>query len=113
MKIIYWFRDRDALVLNAGTFTEGNLLEISSSDYIRDQGKSEFTFCSNSATRLISQERHQEENIRIGSTVAHEAYPVVPGYGVAGTGLRAFTRNLRHELVSDPIGVTIEGDINE
>jgi NADP-dependent 3-hydroxy acid dehydrogenase YdfG len=48
-----------------------------------------------------------------GSIAAYEAYPVMPSYGVAKAGLRVFAVNLRHELASDRIGVTVEGDIHE
>jgi NAD(P)-dependent dehydrogenase (short-subunit alcohol dehydrogenase family) len=42
----------------------------------------------------------------IDFTVTYEAYLVVPSYGVAKAGFRAFAVNLRHELLNDCIGVT-------
>lgn len=98
----------DLLVLNAGIFIEESLAEVDASTFERNMAVN-----LNANMFLV---KHLLPSLRsgrsprivlIGSTAAYEPYPLVPTYGVAKWALRGFAINLRRELISERIGVTL------
>lgn len=97
----------DLVVLDAGTYTEGALLDLPVGDFERDL---RINLLANVAlvqllVPLLREGRHPRI-VLIGSTAAYEDYPLVPSYGVAKWALRSFASNLRLELRADRIGVS-------
>lgn len=97
----------DFVVLNAGTYTEGDLATIDIDDFRRDMdinlnvnvvAVQELLPCLRLGVR--------RRVFVIGSTAAYEPYPLVPSYGVAKWGLRSYAANLRVELRRERIGVS-------
>lgn len=100
-------RQLDVLVMNAGTYTEGALLDIDNEIYLRDLDVNLNSYLVTAKTLVPCLRVGIRKRIFIvGSTAAYEAYPAVPTYGIAKAALRSLARNLRHELISDRIGVT-------
>lgn len=100
-------RPLDVLVLNAGTYTEGDLAGIPMADYLRDLDVNLNANLVAVQELLPCLRAGRKKRIFItGSTAAYEAYPLVPTYGIAKAGLRALAVNLRHELAPERIGVT-------
>lgn len=97
----------DVVVLNAGYYVEGKLLEADEATLRRIF---ECNFFSN--VFLVQQLMPLVEKgdlrriIIIGSTASYDAYPLVPTYGMAKFALRGFALNLRHELREKNVGVT-------
>ena len=98
----------DLLVLNAGIFVEGSLESTDETAFRRNMSVNldANVFL---VKRLIDLLRAgiSPRVVLIGSTAAYEAYPLVPTYGIAKWALRGFALNLRSELVSSKIGVTL------
>lgn len=98
----------DLLVLNAGIFLETPLGAVTEDGHHR-----------NMAVNLDANMwlvKHLLPSLRaslkprvviIGSTAAYEPYPLVPTYGVAKWALRGYALNLRRELSTENIGVTL------
>jgi len=98
----------DLLVLNAGSYVEGSLADISESDFRRTL---EINFFSN---HLIAREliplvakSTLKRIVVIGSVAAYGPYPLVPSYGVSKWALRGLVSNLEVELRSLKIGLTL------
>lgn len=97
----------DLAVLNAGTYTEGDLLSMPLDDYRRDLDINLNAHLVTAREIVPSLVRGQLKRLVItGSTAAYEPYPLVPSYGVAKWGLRGLATNLREELRERRIGVT-------
>lgn len=97
----------DCLILNAGFYTEGDLVDFSEDD-MRENLEVNFLvnhFLVQEFFPLISRST-KKRIIIIGSTAAYEPYPLVPSYGVAKWALRGLTINLRKEMAKHRIGVT-------
>lgn len=97
----------DCLILNAGFYTEGELLEFSE-EAMRENLEVNFVvnhFLMQSFTKLI-ENSSRKRIIIIGSTAAYEPYPLVPSYGIAKWALRGLAVNMRKELAHKRIGVT-------
>lgn len=97
----------DALILNAGFYTEGNLAEFPEKE-MRESLEANFLvnlFLVQEFLDLIKASERRRIVI-IGSTAAYEPYPLVPSYGIAKWALRGLALNLRAELAKDRIGVT-------
>jgi len=98
----------NVLVLNAGLFIEGSLME-----------SSDAAFADSLNVNLVSMYRVVKSFVRslkamkgsriilIGSTGGFEAYPGGALCGVAKWGVRGFAVNLRHELMGAGVGVTL------
>ncbi|GII86649.1 3-ketoacyl-ACP reductase [Sphaerisporangium siamense] len=100
-------RALDVLVLNAGTYTDGSLLEIKVVDYIHDLNVNLNSYLVAARELIPCLRRGKRPRIFMtGSTAAYEPYPMVPSYGVAKVGLRGLAVNLRRELAAERIGVT-------
>lgn len=100
-------RPLDFVVLNAGTYTEGDLAEIPIRDYRRDLDINLNAHLVAVQELLPSLRLGERRRLFvIGSTAAYEAYPLVPSYGIAKAGLRALATNLRVELRTENIGVS-------
>lgn len=98
----------DLLVLDAGIFIEGALGAVDESNYRRNMAvnlDANVLLVKHLLPRL--QKGTKARIVIIGSTAAYEAYPLVPTYGIAKWALRGFAVNLRRELVSQGIGVTL------
>ncbi len=97
----------DLLVLNAGFFIEGSLVDFSESNMRKNL---EVNFLVNYflVQKLLPLIKNSERKriVIIGSTAAYEPYPLVPTYGVAKWALRGLAINLRKELAKDRVGVT-------
>jgi short-subunit dehydrogenase len=103
----------DVLVFNAGTYLEGDL----DSPHLCDEPFSLFeeTLRVNcfSILRCVQaligdlQKGNRKRIVIIGSTAAHEAYHFGPSYGVSKWATRGLAINLREELKSSGIGVTL------
>lgn len=100
-------KELDALVLNAGTFSEDRLQDISYDTYMKEMALNLHChlFVVQSTLDLLRR-GHTPRIVIIGSTAAYETYPDAPSYGIAKWGLRGMALNLRHELRPDRIGVT-------
>src|SRR6266567_7838740 len=97
----------DFAVLNAGTYTDGNLAEIPIESYVRDLNINLNSHLVATQELLPAVRLGSRRRIFItGSTAAYEPYPLVPSYGIAKAGLRAFAGNLRVELAQERIGVS-------
>lgn len=97
----------DVLVLNAGSFTDGALADIPLDAYLRNMNLNLNSYLVITQHLLPLVKAGSKKRIFItGSTAAYETYPLVPSYGIAKFGLRAFAINLRHELAPSRIGVT-------
>lgn len=98
----------DLVVLNAGIFIEEPLTEVDSSSFQRNMNVNldANVFLARELLPLLRRGT-KPRIIVIGSTAAYEAYPLVPTYGIAKWALRGFALNLRHELMSERIGVTL------
>ncbi|MEV0055868.1 SDR family oxidoreductase [Saccharopolyspora shandongensis] len=97
----------DFAVLNAGTYTEGDLAEIDVEDFLRDLDVNLNSNLVAIQTLLPALRSGARKRVIItGSTAAYGPYPLVPSYGVAKGGLRALAANLRVELAPDRIGVS-------
>lgn len=97
----------DCLVLNAGFYTEGDLISFTEKD-MRENLEVNFLvnyFLCQSFFELIKNSKLKRVII-IGSTAAYEPYPLVPSYGIAKWALRGLAINLRKELAPHRIGVT-------
>ena len=98
----------DALVLDAGTYTEGSLSTMNVADYQVD-----LNINLNSMLVVVQETLPalrlglKARIVIVGSTAAYEPYPLVPSYGVAKFGVRGLAINLRQELVPDRIGVCL------
>lgn len=95
------------LVLSAGIFLEGSLLESKPDDYRKTVDvnlNAIYYLVRHLAPRMVS--KANPRIVLIGSTAAYEAYPVGALYGVAKWALRGYAVNLRSELRRDGIGVT-------
>jgi short-subunit dehydrogenase len=98
----------DLLVLNAGYYIEGKLSEVAEIDF-RENLEVNFLanfFLVKEFLPLIRRSKIRRVVI-VGSTGGHEAYPSAPSCGVTKWALRGLATNLRHELSSEQIGVTI------
>lgn len=98
----------DLLVLNAGIFIEEALAEVGADTFKRNMSvnlDANLFLVKHLLPFLRSGTRPRI--VLTGSTAAYEAYPLVPTYGVAKWALRGLAVNLRHELMSDRIGVTL------
>ena len=97
----------NVLVLNAGTFLEGTLVESHSQDF-RETLEVNLTSSYELVKRFVPGmvDARRPRIVLIGSTAALEAYPVGALYGVAKWGLRGYAVNLRSELMREGIGVT-------
>jgi NAD(P)-dependent dehydrogenase (short-subunit alcohol dehydrogenase family) len=97
----------DVLVLNAGVFYEGSLLNSDANDF-RETLKINFESAYFLVRHFISHLRKSKypRIIIIGSTAAYEPYPVGALYGVSKWALRGYAINLRKELMTENIGVT-------
>jgi NAD(P)-dependent dehydrogenase (short-subunit alcohol dehydrogenase family) len=97
----------DLLVLNAGYFVEGTLLQLPDKDFQRNLT---VNFLANHyLIRALLARLKAAPHARIviiGSTAAYEPYPLVPSYGVAKWALRGYAINLRRELAPQGIAVT-------
>ena len=97
----------DFLVLDAGIFLEGSLVNSRPEDY-----RQTMEVNLNSIYYLVKQlvphmrERSKPRIVIIGSTAAFEPYPIGGLYGVAKWALRGYAINLRKELMTQGIGVT-------
>ncbi len=97
----------DCLILNAGFYIEGELIDISEKE-MRNNLEVNFLinhFLVQALFSLITKSR-LKRIIIIGSTAAYEPYPLVPTYGVAKWALRGLAVNLRKELARYRVGVT-------
>jgi len=97
----------EVLVLNAGTFIEGTLMESNPESYFGTM-----TVNLDACYHLVQafgpamSARGRGRVILIGSTAAYEPYPLGPLYGVSKWALRGFAVNLRRELMHKGVGVT-------
>lgn len=97
----------EAIVINAGMYREGELV-----DFDMKTIKADFNVNFFSAWELVKgllglvKSGTTKRIIIIGSTAAYEAYPDVPAYGVQKWALRGFAHNLRKGLMEDKIGVS-------
>lgn len=96
----------DVLVLCAGNYFEGSLMEISDQEFLNTLNTN---FISNYyiVKRLypLLKRGHSTKVIIIGSTAAYAPYEI-PTYSIAKYALRGFAANLRQEFIPDNIGVT-------
>ena len=98
----------DLLVLNAGIFREGTLLQSEPTDY-----RATMDVNLNSIYYLVRhlaphmKDREKPRIVLIASTAAYEPYPIGALYGVAKWALRGYAINLRRELMPLGIGVTL------
>jgi short-subunit dehydrogenase len=98
----------NVLVLSAGIFLEGTLTNSTSNDLYATMNV-DLYHVYHCVKHFIDILRKQENSkiIIIGSTASLEAYPVGALYGVAKWGLKGYAINLRKELMSENIGVTL------
>lgn len=98
----------NVLVLNAGIFKEGTLINSKSSNFYETINVDLYHIY-HCVKNFHSGLKNQENSkiIIIGSTASLEPYPVGALYGVAKWGLRGYAVNLRKELMNDNIGVTL------
>jgi short-subunit dehydrogenase len=98
----------NVLVLNAGVFREGTLINSQSNDFYETINVDLYHIY-HCVKNFHSDLKNQENSkiIIIGSTASLEPYPVGALYGVAKWGLRGYAVNLRKELMNDNIGVTL------
>lgn len=98
----------NVLVLNAGIFLEGTLTNSKAKDLYATMNV-DLYHVYHCVKYFIDILRKQENSkvIIIGSTASIEAYPVGALYGVAKWGLKGYAINLRKELMSENIGVTL------
>lgn len=97
----------DVLVLNAGIFIEGNLVDSPERDFaetLRVDFMSIYYMVKIFYKDL--KKKKYPKIILIGSTAAYEPYPIGPLYGVAKWALRGYAVNLRRTLMKDNIAVT-------
>lgn len=97
----------DVLVLNAGTFIEGTLMESKPETYFGTMSVNLdacYHLVQAFGPAMATQGRGRI--ILIGSTAAYEPYPLGPLYGVSKWALRGFAVNLRRELMHKGVGVT-------
>jgi NAD(P)-dependent dehydrogenase (short-subunit alcohol dehydrogenase family) len=100
-------RDLDFVVLNAGTYTEGDLSTFDMDTFRRDLDINLNAHLVALQELLPCLRRGSRKRVFItGSTAAYEPYPLVPSYGVAKAALRALAANLRVELMKHRIGVS-------
>lgn len=96
----------DVLVLCAGNYFEGSLMEISDEEF---QNTLNTNFVSNYyiVKRLypLLKKGKNAKIFIIGSTAAYASYEI-PTYSIAKYALRGFAANLRREFMTDNIGVT-------
>jgi short-subunit dehydrogenase len=95
------------LVLCAGIFIEGSLIDSQAEDFNQTLNVdliSNYHFVKLFVNSLKTQP--SPKIILIGSTAAYESYPIGPLYGVAKWALRGYAINLRNELMKDGVGVT-------
>jgi short-subunit dehydrogenase len=98
----------NVLILNAGIFIEGGLVDSSDKGY-----EQTLMMNLNSAYYIVKEFLPQikagtlKKIVLIGSTAGHEAYPVGALYGVAKWGLRGYAINLRQELIKYGVAVTL------
>jgi short-subunit dehydrogenase len=98
----------DFLVLNAGIFLEGGLINSEPDAYRRTLDvnlHSIYYLVRRLAPHMKA--KAKPRIVLIASTAAYEAYPVGALYGVAKWALRGYAINLRKELMSEGIGVTL------
>jgi short-subunit dehydrogenase len=98
----------DFLVLNAGVFFEGSLIDSDPENYRRTLDvnlHSIYYLVRQLAASMAA--KPMPRIVLIASTAAYEAYPVGALYGVAKWALRGYAVNLRKELIPHGIGVTL------
>ncbi len=97
----------EVLVLNAGIFIEGTLMESAPESYFETMSVNLdacYHLVQAFGPALARQGRGRI--VLIGSTAAYEPYPLGPLYGVSKWALRGFAVNLRQELMHKGVGVT-------
>jgi len=97
----------DVLVLNAGIFIEGNLVDSPERDF--DETLRVDFISIYKIVKMFYEDLKKKKYpkiILIGSTAAYEPYPIGPLYGVAKWALRGYAVNLRRSLMKDNIAVT-------
>ncbi|HEU5122569.1 MAG TPA: SDR family oxidoreductase [Verrucomicrobiae bacterium] len=98
----------DFLILNAGIFLEGSLVNSKPQDYrktLEVNLNAIYYLVQRLAPKMASKKKPRI--VLIASTAAYEAYPVGALYGVAKWALRGYAVNLRKELMKNGIGVTL------
>lgn len=98
----------NVLVLSAGIFIEGTLINSNSKDFY-DTMNVDLYHVYHMVKIFIDDLKHQKDSkiIIIGSTASLEAYSVGALYGVAKWSLKGYAINLRKELMAENIGVTL------